>query len=256
MEYHEWQPYKYIRALTTLRGGGVSLSPFDSNNMAYHVNDHYDHVITNRISLLRDLHLDDQCLVCVHQTHSDIIKKVTRLDGGAGAHDFESGIPADALYTYDVNLALAIFHADCVPVFLFDKVKKWVAIIHAGMTGSLKRISEKSINHLIKVEGSHPDNIFAYLGPALTFAFNPIEEQTAMSILALNPDFNYAIKKSDGTYYLDVPLLNFGQLRKAGIPASNITLSGIDTYTQPDNYYSYARDKKTGRHLSLIYLTR
>ncbi|HOJ44443.1 MAG TPA: peptidoglycan editing factor PgeF [Bacilli bacterium] len=256
MEFNLWSPYKYITALTSTREGGVSRGAYAKLNLAYHVGDNQDDVATNRQLLLDELQLSSRRIITTYQSHSDVIKKVTLTDGGRGAESFESGIAADALYTYDNRLALAIFHADCVPVFLFDKVKKWVAIIHAGMAGSLKGITEKSIAHLIKMEGSHPENIFAYLGPSLTFAHNPIEEKTMTSILALNPDFHYAIKKSDGIYYLDVPLLNYGQLRKSGVPAANITNSGIDTYSDPDRYFSFARETTTGRHLSIIFLNR
>ena len=256
MEFNVWSPFKYITALTTTRDGGVSKGAYAKLNLAYHVGDIQSDVATNRQLLLDELQLPARRLITTYQSHSDIIKKVTLSDGGRGADSFESGIVADALYTYDTRLALAVFHADCVPVFLFDKVKKWVAIIHAGMAGSLKGITQKSIEHLIKTEDSNPKNIFAYLGPSLTFAHNPIEEKTMTSILALNPGYHYAIKKSDGVFYLDVPLLNYGQLRKSGVPAANITNSGIDTYSQPQRYFSFARDNTTGRHLSIIFLNR
>jgi hypothetical protein len=256
MEYNSWNAYKYITAITTKRNGGFSKGPFAKANFAFHVGDSQNDVTANRQALLRDLGLHEKQLITTYQSHSDIIKKVAHADGGGGAFSFESGIPADALYTYDKHLALAIFHADCVPVFLFDKVKKLVAIIHAGMAGSLKAITEKAINHLVKHEGSRPQDIFAYSGPSLTFAYNPIDETTKTAILSLNPDFHYAIKKSDGIFYLDVPLLNYGQLRKAGIPSSNITMSGIDTFSHPDEYFSATREKQTGRHLSIIMRNR
>jgi len=256
MEFNVWSPYKYITALTTTRDGGVSKGAYGKFNLAYHVGDNNIDVASNRQLLLDELQLPARRLITTYQSHSDIIKKVTLADGGRGADSFESGIAADALYTYDSRLALAIFHADCVPVFLFDKVKKWVAIIHAGMAGSLKGITQKSIDYLVKTEGSDPKNIFAYIGPSLTFAHNPIEEKTMTSILSLNPDMHYAIKKSDGIFYLDVPLLNYGQLRKSGVPAANITNSGIDTFSHPQRYFSFARDNTTGRHLSIIFLNR
>lgn len=256
MEFNSWTPYKYITALTTKRKGGLSKGPFRELNLAFHVGDKYNDVLANRKLLLDALKLDQNHLVTTFQSHSDVIKKVTLHDAGAGATSFESGVAADALYTYEKHLALAIFHADCVPVFLFDKVKKWVAIVHAGMTGTLKSITKKSVAHLIENEGSNPEDIHAYLGPALAFDQNPIDEKMMHAILAMNPDFHYAIKKSEGVYYLDVPLLNFGQLRDIGIPSNNITASGIDTFSNKDDYFSYAREKVTGRHLSLILLNR
>ena len=256
MEFNIWSPFKYIQAITTTRDGGISKGVYGKFNLAYQVGEDHETVTANRVALLKQLRLEPNRMILTHQSHSDIIKRVGVQQGGAGFTSFESGIEADALYTYDTRLALGIFHADCVPVFLFDKTKKWVAIIHAGMAGSLKRITEKSLQHLIKVEGSNPSDIYAYLGPSLTFAFNPIEAATMTAILALNPDFYYAIKKSDDIFYLECPLLHYEKHRKAGVPAINITNSGSDTFSQPDKYYSAARDKITGRHLSIIIRNR
>jgi len=252
MEFNRWNTYGYVTAITPKRHYGQSKAPYDGLNFAYHVGDEKADVTANRLQLLKQLQLSPNRIVFAYQSHSDIIKKVTLKDGGTGFESYESGIAADALYTYDTRLALGIFHADCVPVFLFDKVKKWVAIIHAGTPGSLNRITEKSVRHLIEREGSNPKDIRAYIGPALTFAFHPIAEAERDAILAQNPDFFYALKRSDGINFLDVPLLNVGQLRHMGVPSANITASGIDTYSNPNEYFSYARDKKTGRHMSLI----
>lgn len=210
----------------------------------------------NRETVLKELGLTKEQIVFAYQSHSDIVRLVTLSSGGAGYDSFESGIACDALYTYDAGLALAVFHADCAPVFLYDEVRKWVAVIHAGTQGTLNRITEKTVRHLIEAEGSDPRHIHAYIGPALTFAFHPITEAEKENILKANPDFNYGIKRSDGIYYLDVPLLNYGQLRALGVPSTNIEASGIDTYSNPNEYFSFARDKKTGRHLSIIIKNR
>ncbi len=252
MEYNIWPTPKYLTAVTTTRVEGLSKAPYASMNLAYHVGDDPQAVAKNRDALLADLGLTPARLVITHQSHSDVMKKVTRADGGAGFHSFESGIPADALYTYDTGLALAIFHADCVPVFLYDRVKKWVAIIHAGVPGTLKRITEKAVNHLIHNEGSRPGDIRAYIGPSLSFGHAEIDEETKNVILSSNPECHYGIKKSDGRYYFDAALLNFGQLRKAGVPAANIVLSGIDTYADANRFFSATRDRITGRQMSLI----
>lgn len=256
MEYHIYPTPKYITALTTTRKGGFSQSPYETMNLAYHVGDDPSAVAQNRNAFLSGLGLTSNQIVITHQSHSDVIKKVTRADGGAGFASFENGIDGDALYTYETHLALAIFHADCVPVFLYDRVKKWVAIIHAGVPGTLKRITEKAVSHLIHNEGSQPQDIRVLIGPSLSFAHAEIDEETKNEILSTYPEFHYGLKKSDGHYHLDAALLNFGQLRKAGIPAANITLSGLDTFEDSARFYSTARDRVTGRQMSIIIKNR
>lgn len=255
MQLHSWTLFeKNICAITTTRLGGISQPPFNDFNLAYHAKDSANHVEFNRKHLLSLIGLNSHQLVLTYQSHSDQLQKVSILDGGKGFTHFESGIPADALYTYEKNLALGVFHADCVPVFLYNPKQSWVAIIHAGTEGTLKKITLKCIQQLISNEQADPHDIYAYLGPALDFAHHPISEQRKNEIIALDSTFAFGIKSIAGQYFLDVPLLNMIQLRAMGIPFQQIENSNIDTYSNPELYFSYLREKETGRHISLIYL--
>lgn len=255
MKTNVWSLFQdKVIALTTTRDGGISPAPYRSLNLAFHTKDEAKNVIENRQRLLAHIHLPKERLVLTHQSHSDVITKVTVKDLGKGSDRFESGVPADALYTYEKNLAIGVFHADCVPVFLYDPVRSLVAIIHAGTEGTLKKITEKSVQYLVKHEGIQSKNLYAYLGPALDFAHHPIDETSKQKILALDERFALGIKLIAGQYYLDVPLLNIIQLTGQGIPFSHIENCNIDTFSNPESYYSYRKEPITGRHISLIAL--
>jgi len=255
MKMNVWNLFQNrVCAITTTRIGGVSLSPFDQMNLAYHSKDLPTHVAANRQLLSSKLGLKSNQWVLTYQSHSDKLQKVELKDAGKGYLTFESGIPADALYTYEKNLAIGVFHADCVPVFLYNPKQSWVAIIHAGTEGTLKKITLKSIKQLIEHEHAQPKDIHAYLGPALDFAHHPITVQRKNEIIAIDKEYAQAIKLIAGKYFLDVPLLNVMQLRSMGIPFNQIENSNIDTFSNPELYFSYLRDHETGRHISLIYL--
>jgi YfiH family protein len=255
MKINSWNLFdKQVCAMTTTRMGGVSLTPFNQLNLAYHSKDLSENVKANRLHLLSKLGLKSHQWVLTYQSHSDQLQKVELKDAGKGHLSFESGIQADALYTYEKNLAIGVFHADCVPVFLYNPKQSWVAIIHAGTEGTLKKITLKSIKQLIDHEHTQPKDIFAYLGPALDFAHHPITEQRKNEIIAMDQDYAKAIKLIAGNYFLDVPLLNVMQLRTMGVPFNQIENSNIDTFSNPEQYFSYLRDNETGRHISLIYL--
>ncbi|MGH8309962.1 MAG: laccase domain-containing protein, partial [Steroidobacteraceae bacterium] len=51
----EWPAPRHVRALATLRGGGVSHPPYDSLNLAQHVGDEPDCVLENRHRLRAQL---------------------------------------------------------------------------------------------------------------------------------------------------------------------------------------------------------
>jgi copper oxidase (laccase) domain-containing protein len=73
-------------------------------------------------------------------------------------------------------------------------------------------------------------------------------------ILSMNNNFSQVIKLISGIFYLDIPLLNYMQLIDAGIPLEQIHVSNIDTYSDPQRFFSYQREAITGRHVSLIML--
>lgn len=230
--------------------------PFDSNvkaittttlcgNMAYQVGDNHEDVKKNREALLADLNLDSDHLVFVHQTHSDIIEQVTSKDLGKGKDSFESGIDADALYTKEKGIAIAVFHADCEPIFFYDKTIPLVGVIHAGHKGTLKHIAYKSILNLINKEKLNPKNLKVWVGPLRRVNSYCVSDDQKQEII----NANCPMKGNN----FDVAYSNKQDLIKAGISEENIFDSKIDTFFDKRCYSAY---KKTpvGRMVSLIML--
>jgi copper oxidase (laccase) domain-containing protein len=139
MKTNNWNSNKFIAFTTTKEFG----------NLAYQVGDNYLEVKGNRKKLSDLLDLPLENIIFTHQSHSDILKEVTTLDLGKGKDSFESGVDADALYTKDRNLAIGIFHADCVPIFLYHP-NGLVMIIHAGFISTNKHITYSKYNQFIK----------------------------------------------------------------------------------------------------------
>ena len=105
-------------------------------NLAYQVDDGKD-VKEHRQLLADTLGLPLDRFVFVHQSHSDRVNKVKTADLGRGKDSFEDGLDCDALYTYEKNVPLGIFHADCVPIFFVNEKASLVGIIHAGFKGTM-----------------------------------------------------------------------------------------------------------------------
>jgi YfiH family protein len=243
-----------LLAGTTKRQGGSSKPPFDSFNLAFHTGDDMASVHTNRQLFSKMIQVNLNQMIFTNQSHSTVLKKVTSKDAGKGSNHYEDGVVADALYTTESNILLGIFHADCVPVFIYHPNLPLVAIIHAGTIGSLKGITKLVIDQLVKEINIQPTELIAHLGPSLDFAHHPISESRTIELLRLNPDHGAIIKKIGGTSYLDIPLLNYVQLIDAGLKPNQIHVSNLDTFSNPTDYFSYDRDQKTGRHVSFVYL--
>lgn len=250
-----WNRFKEIDAGTPSREGGVSKAPYHSLNLAFHVGDNYDHVKENRQRFLSMIGLPENRLVVCRQSHCDAIKKVTLADGGKGSASFETGVPdADALYTKDKRLALGVFHADCVPVLFYVPNAKIVGAIHAGWQGTLKEITYKALRHVMANEGVKPEDIFVYLGPAITREDLEIQDDVIQLAKKL-PYGEQGLVKRNGQTYLDVYALNLLQLAALGIPKTQIDVTPYSSVKDAHLFFSYRRDHQiSGRHISYIYL--
>jgi YfiH family protein len=251
-----WYAHQDSRLIagTTTRHGGGSKAPFDSLNMAFHTGDDRESVIKNREIFSNSIQITLDKMIFTNQSHSTILKKVTSKDAGKGSYSYEEGVVADALYTTESNLLIGVFHADCVPVFIYHPTQPLIAIIHAGTLGSLKAITRLAIDQLAKETNIPPSELIAHLGPSIDFAHHPISDIRKNELLTSNPSHGAIIKKIGGNHYLDIPLLNYLQLVDAGLNPNNIHVSNLDTYSNPNDYFSFDRDQETGRHISFVCL--
>ena len=215
-------------------------------NLAYQVDDGKG--VKERRQLLADLlNTDESRFVFVHQYHSDKIQKVTLNDLGKGTNSFEDGVDVDALYTYEKNVPLCIFHADCVPIFFVDETTNLVGIIHAGFKGALIHVAYKAIQQVIKDENINVGNLKFYIGPYRMPSSFAIDEETRQKII--DAGFEKAIVNEQ----FDNGLANVLDLFELGANAKQITVSKDDTVTDSRLFSAYLKTP-VGRLVSLIYL--
>ena len=215
-------------------------------NLAYQV-DNGQGVKERREQLADLLGVVEKRFVFVHQHHSDKIQKVTLNDLGKGTDSFESGVNVDALYTYEKNVPLGIFHADCVPIFFVDETKNLVGIIHAGFKGTLIHVTYKSIKKVIEDENLVISNLKFYIGPYRMPASFVVDEETKQKIVEAG--LGDAIQGDR----FDNGFANILDLRKLGVKDEQISLSNLDTYSD-DRFYSAYQKTPVGRLVSLIVL--
>lgn len=63
--------------------------------------------------------------------------------------------------------AIGVRTADCVPIFLYDPVNRVITAIHCGWRGTVKRISQKTIELLVNMFGCSPASLRAVIGPSI-----------------------------------------------------------------------------------------
>ncbi len=225
----------------TNRWGGISKSPYNTLNLALHVNDNKKNVLENRNLLAKEIGLKENNFSWMNQVHSDHIEIIEK-----------SGkiLETDGLITNKVGLGLLVLVADCIPILFYDSVQKVVAVAHAGREGSFQNIAGKMIFKLQKDFNSDPKDIEVSLGPSIQ-----------RSCYGVNEDITKRFREQWGGEYiykntnLDLPLLNKNQLLTAGVKRENIFISQICTHCD-QNYFSYRRAKnnQTGRFAGVIFL--
>ena len=183
----------------------------------------------------------------VHQSHSDKVMKVTTNDLGKGKDAFEDGMECDALYTYERNVPLCIFHADCVPIFFINEKASLVGIIHAGFKGTMKHVTYKAINEILNTEQLDIKDFKFYIGPFRQKESFEVDATTKQSIIEVG------FEKTIIGNHFDNGLANVLDLYKLGVKDEQITVSEYDTVSD-ERFYSAYLKTPVGRLMSLIYL--
>lgn len=215
-------------------------------NLAYQVDEGRD-VKEHRNLLAELLYILPNRFTYVHQSHSDKVMKVTPIDLGKGKDSFESGMECDALYTYEKNVPLCIFHADCVPIFFINERASLVGIIHAGFKGTMKHVAYKAINEILNNEKLDIKDFKFYIGPFRQKESFAVDDTTKKTIIEAG------FEKTIINDHFDNGLANVLDLYKLGVKEEQIVVSDYDTVTD-DRFYSAYLKTPVGRLVSLIYL--
>lgn len=237
----QWPAPARVRALSTLRRGGVSTGPYASANFGAHVGDDPDAVAANRTRLQTMLPGTPE-LCWLAQVHGTRV-----IAAGSG----EGNEPADAQWTLRRGMACAVLTADCLPVLLCDRAGTRVAAAHAGWRGLAAGVLEATVAAL----QAAPRELMAWLGPAIgPHAFEVGTEVRTAFLEAGSPSeaFRPAPPQRGARWYADLYRLARERLLACGVEA--VYGGGYCTWTESARFFSYRRDGVCGRQASLIYL--
>jgi YfiH family protein len=219
------------------RLGGVSPPPYDSLNVSYGVDDDPRRVKANRERIKQSLAVD--ILVSGQQVHGSKVHVIAEKPD----NDVEIA-GCDAFITNIAGVGLMIQQADCQAVMLFDPHRQVAANIHCGWRGSVDNIICTTIRVMTKEFATDPSHLLAAISPSLGHCcaeFVHYEQE-------LPGHFHPFQVKSN---YFDFTAISRYQLQEAGVKPANISATAICTVCDP-NWFSYRRERKTGRFCSVI----
>ena len=234
-----WPAPEGIRAGTTTRQSGFSLPPYRGLNLAQHVGDKSEYVEQNRGRLQKELQLPGAPL-WLGQVHG---KRVI------DSNEYSPDICADACYTKQHDVVCAILTADCLPLMLCDTKNSQVAAVHIGWRGFCQNIIDVALSRF----DASQNNILAWIGPHIHAENYEVGEAVRLSCLQAFPGAQRAFTCSrEGKWLASLETLVRDQLISRGI--SMIYSCDRCTFNEPTDFFSYRRNKTTGRMASLIWI--
>jgi YfiH family protein len=275
-----------VHAFSTRQGGASSLdgnlSGHGSNKMQGRVLnlgltdwDSRENVIANRVKFFRAIDADKMRVVAVKQIHSDIVHCVN----AAGPDHGSQASAADALITREPGVLLVVQTADCVPILLADTKTRAVAAVHSGWRGTLRRIVEKTLGRMQIEFGTRPEDVVAAIGPAIGRCCYEVGSDVARefhsqfpaarewfdgpfdSLAAGENDPNWlpwltmmppGHQPPTPTVQLDLFAANRAILEGAGVNPGRIFSSDFCTACRTDLFFSYRKERATGRLMAAI----
>jgi polyphenol oxidase len=237
LEFEQLTDVKELVHGVFLRHGGVSKDCFSSLNVGGGTGDAPQSIIENREKICAVLGVKE--LISRRQTHGINIEFLPSLN------PLEED--CDGLITKQKNMGLMIKHADCQAAIFYDPIEKVIANIHCGWRGNVKNIYAEAVRRICEEGGSKPENLLVCISPSL------------------GPDWaefkNYQIEFPESFWtfqvrptYFDLWAISHKQLTDCGVLPHHIEIASLCTYSDSQDFYSYRRDKSTGRHATVIAL--
>jgi YfiH family protein len=174
---------------------------------------------------------------------------LTQVHGAAVAGlDDPPGIEADARYADRPGAVCAVLTADCLPLLVCSEDGREVAAVHCGWRGLAAGIVGRAVARF----AAGPASLLAWLGPAIgpaAFEVGPDVRDRFVALDAANAACFTPGREQ--RWWADLPALTRRALVAAGV--QQITTCGRCTVTESEHFYSYRRERVTGRMATLIW---
>ncbi len=232
-------PPNVLSAVTTRYMDGVSVPPFETFNLGSRCGDSAAAVAANRAALVStlDLPASPRWLRQVHGV--DVID--------ADAMSLEDEPAADAAIAHGATV-LAILSADCLPILFCADDGSGIAVAHAGWRGLAGGVIEATVARL----GVPASRVLAWLGPAIGAASYEVGDEVRTAFVDVDPLAAQAFAPTrPGHWHCDLYAL--ARQRLAAVGVARVYGGGFDTFSDT-RFYSYRRERDTGRFASLIWI--
>ncbi len=235
------------------RQGGVSTGIYSTLNCGPGSHDNPAHIHENRKVVSDTAGCAPDHLLTLYQVHGN------KCIAASEPYEPNTRPRADAHVTDKKGLALGILTADCAPILFYGMKSDHSPVIgaaHAGWGGALKNVATSTITAMENL-GAVRETICAAIGPSIAQGSYEVSEPFLTPFLEENPDNRqfFIPSQKPGHMMFDLIGYNAFKLRKQNI--HNVTVMGVDTYTNEQDFFSYRRtthrnEQDYGRQISVI----
>ena len=232
-----WSAPPNVQALITTRAGGVSQGPYASCNLGLRTGDDPQAISDNRARLEALLPQPPRWLRQVHGA------AVVEAEAATGAPE------ADAAVARRAGTVCGVLVADCIPVLLADRAGTTVGVAHAGWRGLAAGVIANTVARMTVA----PREIVAYLGPGIGPAAFEVGADVRDAFVNRDTRARAAfVPRAPAKWLADLFLLTRQSLQQAGV--EDIHGGALCTYSDPARFFSYRRERTTGRMAAVIWM--
>ena len=216
-------------------------------------------VLSNYKNLADELKFNYDGIIRPYQTHTNVVEPVLEVESNNISIFDEKYKDVDGLLTKNEDIVFSLSFADCMPIYIYDPVRKVVGLIHSGWQGTLKRIIQKAMHVMKRKYYSKEEDLICCIGPTIRKCHFEVDEDVAnkykeefgnmKNIDEMILCTNEKLKK----YVIDTVKINTVMMLGMGVKEENIIDSGICTVCNKEYMHSYrAHGKNAGRNTAII----
>ncbi len=230
------------------RWGGVSEGQFSNFNFSVSEGDGNEQVLKNWTILSDAFGIPVANFCTVHQVHED---GILIIDDSTDFSTMQNS-DYDAIITNRPGLAVGVKTADCVPIFLFDRVQNAIGVVHAGWRGTAKRIAAKTVGRIMEMFSTKAEDLIAAVGPSIGRCCYEVD-RVVRDAMKDDAAMVFTTSNHRDHWMCDLTRANRLQILDAGVPPANIVEAGICTSCHRDTFFSHRGEGgRTGRQFSFL----
>jgi YfiH family protein len=147
-------------------------------------------------------------------------------------------VVADAVVTGRRGVLIGVLVADCVPVLVYEPVRKVAGAVHAGWRGTAQQILKNTIAVMCEKFDCLPRDMSVAIGPSIRQCSYEVGREVKEGVERATGEGSYYRREGE-KFFIDIAFANKIQALSMNVREENIWQSRECTFCNPEKYHSY-----------------